>query len=162
MGKVLALQLVVKHRKPLQAADSVKAIVAHGLEGDIHSKRVSTKRQVHVLDIRVLESVGLKPGDLRDQVTVDFPDLTQLPEGKLLAIGEAVFELTMPCPVCDHVADLVGHPDPDGLIQSLQGKSGMLARVVHTTREGHIKVGDCVSIYTGDTSEFAIGSSTVP
>ena len=161
MGKVLSLQIVVKHRKPLQPVDSVKAIVGHGLEGDVHSKRVSTKRQVHLLDTRVLESVGLHPGDLRDQITVDFPNLTQLPEGALLAVGETVFELTMSCPVCDHVADLAGHPAPDGLIQSLQGKSGMLAKVVHTTGEGRITVGDSVSVYTGDTSTFKIGSSTL-
>ena len=110
----------------------------------------------------MLESVGLHPGDLRDQITVDFPNLTQLPEGTLLAVGETVFELTMSCPVCDHVADLAGHPDPDGLIQSLQGKSGMLAKVVHTTGEGRITVGDSVSIYAGDTSTFKIGSLTLP
>ena len=148
MGKVLSLQLVTKHGKPLQPVDSVKALVGHGLEGDVHSKRVSTKRQVHVLDIRVLGSVGLQPGDLRDQITVDFPSLTQLPNGTLLNIGETVFELTMSCPVCDHVADLAGHPDPDGLIQSLQGESGMLAKVVHTTGEGLIRVGDSVRVCT--------------
>ena len=53
-------------------------------------------------------------------------------------------------------------PIQTGLIQSLQGKSGILAMVVHTTREGRIKVGDSVSIYAEDTSNFAIGSSVVP
>ncbi len=154
MGKVVSLQLVVKHGKPLRRVDSVEAIVGHGLEGDVHTKRVrGTKRQVLLLDTRVVESVGLQPGDLREQVTVDFPELMQLPEGTSVAIGEAVMELTMPCPVCDHVAELTDHPDKAGLTEALEGGSGMLAKVVATSGEGRIQVGDSVRVYERNTSK---------
>ena len=87
MAKVVSLQVHEGHGKPMRAVVEVHARVGGGIEGDSHVDR--TKRAVTVVDLSTHESVGVKPGDLREQITVEgLPTLGDLAEGTQLRIGE--------------------------------------------------------------------------
>ena len=86
MARVLSLQLHGTHGEPLQTKDEVRGRVGGGLEGDSHVDR--EKRGVVVLDRSTNDALGLKAGDLREQITIEgMPDLNSLAVGTRLRIG---------------------------------------------------------------------------
>ena len=85
-----------------------------------------------------LESVGVKPGEIRENLTVEGDDVEQWPIGQRVRAGEAVFEITMVCDPCHGMDEL-----REGLRAELEGKRGMLARIVES---GEIAVGDPVEL----------------
>ncbi len=95
-----------------------------------------------------LEAVGLAHGALREQLTVDFPGLDNLPGGTRLQVGDAVLEVTGPCEPCEVIGALNGVPDPVALRESLRGCRGMLTKVVATSGDGRIRPGDAVVALT--------------
>lgn len=144
-GTVVSLQILTAHRTRPQRVREVRALVDHGLEGDIHGKqRAGSRRQMLMLDQRVLAAFGLEPGDLREQITVDFPSLDALPAGSLLRIGQVTCELTASCTPCTHIGGLLGVVDPAALQKELDGRRGQLARIVQVQGDGLIRVGDAV------------------
>lgn len=140
MGRVVSLQVKRRHWEPLEPVDAVRA-TRLGLEGDHHAGRDGGKRQVLMVEAGDLQGLGLSPGDLREQVTVDLPGLMVLAEGTRLRVGEAILELTGVCEPCTHIGEHVGVEDHEGFRQTLEGRRGMLARVV---REGAIRLEDPV------------------
>jgi hypothetical protein len=146
VGRVVSLQVVPEHGNPPRPVPQVQAVVGVGLLGDVHARgRSSRSRQVLLVDVSALRTLGLRPGDLREQVTVDLPGLDALPAGTRLQVGQAVCELTGPCEPCIHIGMLVGVSDPRGLRQRLAGRRGQLAMVVATAGEGWIRVGDPIT-----------------
>jgi MOSC domain-containing protein YiiM len=96
VGRVVSLQTKREHFPALESVDSFRA-TSLGLEGDKHAGREAGKRQVLLAEAGDLLHLDLKPGDLREQVTVDLPGLMSLAAGTRLRIGEAVLEVTGPC-----------------------------------------------------------------
>ncbi|MGH2547016.1 MAG: MOSC domain-containing protein [Actinomycetota bacterium] len=142
MGRVVSLQTKREHPAPLEPVESFRATEL-GLEGDRHAGRQEGKRQVLLAEAGDLRDLGLDPGDLREQVTLDLPGLMSLDEGTRLRVGEAVLELTGVCEPCTHIGEHIGAEDPEVLRQSLVGRRGMLARVVG---EGPIRRDDPVEV----------------
>jgi MOSC domain-containing protein YiiM len=140
VGRVVSLQVKRRHWEPLEPVDAVRATPL-GLEGDHHAGREDGKRQVLMVEAGDLRGLGLSPGDLREQVTVDLPGLMVMTEGTRLRVGEAILELTGVCEPCTHIGEHVGVEDHEGFRQTLEGRRGMLARVV---REGAIRLEDPV------------------
>ena len=86
-----------------------------------------------------LESVGVEPGAIRENLTVEGADVQQWPIGQRVKVGgEAVFEITMVCDPCARMDAL-----REGLRAELDGKRGMLARIVES---GEVAVGDPVEL----------------
>jgi len=86
-----------------------------------------------------LRSVGVDPGAIRENLTVEGMDVQEWPAGQRLRVGDgAVFEITMVCDPCHRMDEL-----RDGLRAELDGKRGMLARVVES---GDVAVGDPVEL----------------
>jgi MOSC domain-containing protein YiiM len=139
-GTVVSLQLKRDHWAALEAVDSVEATPV-GLDGDRHSGRENGKRQILLMAATDLEELGLRPGDLREQVTVDLPGLMSLAAGTRLKVGPAILEITGECTGCTHIGEHVGVDDPEAFRQRLVGRRGMLARVAEP---GTIRVGDAV------------------
>lgn len=139
-GTVVALHLNRRRHAPLEPVEQVH-VTAAGIEGDIHAGRLGGRRQVLIVDAGDLERLGLAPGDLREQVTVDLPELMATAAGTRLALGRAEVEVTGPCEPCTHIGEHLGAAEPEALRRRLMGRRGMLARV---TREGRIAVGDAV------------------
>ena len=149
-GRVLSLQLLTAHGTRPRPVPEVRALVGRGLDGDIHGKtKPDSRRQVLIVDRATLLAMGLGPGDLREQITVEFPSLETLPVGTLLRTGEVTFELTGVCEPCTHIGALNGVSDAEAFRSALGGRRGQLARVTTVEGEGHIRVGDVIAVVTG-------------
>ena len=112
------------------------AIVGQGLEGCAHAN--PPKREVLFVSKEHLDSVGVDPGAIRENLTVEGDDVQRWPVGQRVRAGGAVFEITMVCDPCHRMDELRG-----GLRTELDGKRGMLARVVES---GEVAVGDQVEL----------------
>lgn len=142
-GRVVSIQIVTEHRAKPRRVPEVRALVDHGLEGDVHGKKqAGGRRQVLIIDQTIHGILGVQPGDLREQITVDFPALDSMPPGTLVRIGEVTLELTSSCDPCTHIGGLLGVADPQAFERQLEGRRGQLARVVSVDGEGLIRVGD--------------------
>ncbi len=142
MARVVSLQLHVGHGRPMKPVSEATARVGGGLEGDSHAAR--SKRAVTVVDRSTHDAVGVKPGDLREQITVEgLPDLGALAEGTQLRIGAITLRVNGPCDPCEHIGEMNG-ADPKEFRARLEGRRGLVCRVV--TAGGPVQVGDKVSV----------------
>jgi MOSC domain-containing protein YiiM len=114
------------------ALERVRAVEGHGFEGCAHAN--PPRREVLFASADHLDSVGVEPGAIRENVTVSGADVQAWPVGQRVRVGEATFEITMVCDPCQKMDAL-----RLGLRSELDGKRGMLARVVEG---GEISVGD--------------------
>jgi MOSC domain-containing protein YiiM len=112
------------------------AIAGQGLEGCAHAN--PPKREVLFVSKQHLDSVGVDPGAIRENILVEGDDVEQWPIGQRIRAGGAEFEITMVCDPCHRMDEL-----RQGLRAELQGKRGMLARVVES---GEVAVGDDVTL----------------
>jgi MOSC domain-containing protein YiiM len=114
-----------------------------GLEGDSHVAKGT--RAVLVVDRSVLDDLGLAPGDLREQVTVEgIRDVTSLAPGTLLRAGGITLRVNGPCEPCTHIGGMLEVEDPEIFRLSLQGRRGAACTVVEAN--GSARVGDAVEI----------------
>jgi MOSC domain-containing protein YiiM len=120
-----------------EARDRVTAVQDVGLEGCAHA-RPGGQRQVLFVSKEHLDSVGVAPGAIRENITVEGDDVQAWPVGKRVRVGDALFEVTMDCPPCERMDAL-----RTGLRAELEGRRGTLARVVEG---GELAVGDEISV----------------
>src|ERR687895_2306935 len=113
-----------------------QAIAGQGLEGCAHAN--PPRREVLFASRKHLDAVGVAPGAIRENLTVDGADVQAWPVGQRVRVGEAVFEITMVCDPCHRMDEL-----RQGLRAELEGRRGMLARVVEG---GEVAVGDDVTL----------------
>ncbi len=116
--------------------ERVWAIVGQGLEGCAHAH--PPKREVLFASLEHLQSVGVEPGAIRENLTVEGDDVEKWPIGQRVRAGGAVFEITMVCDPCHRMDEL-----RQGLRAELEGKRGMLAKVVE---DGEVAVGDEIEL----------------
>jgi molybdopterin adenylyltransferase len=113
-----------------------QAIAGQGLEGCAHAN--PPRREVLFASLEHLESVEVEPGAIRENLTVEGADVQAWTVGQQVRVGEALFEITMICDPCHRMDEL-----RDGLRAELDGKRGMLARVVEG---GEVAVGDEIEL----------------
>jgi MOSC domain-containing protein YiiM len=116
--------------------ESVLAVESQGLEGCAHGN--PPRREVLLASKEHLDSVGVKPGAIRENVTVEGADVHSWPLGQRVKVGEAVLEITMVCDPCHRMDEL-----REGLRAEIDGKRGMLAHVVES---GEIALGDEIEL----------------
>ena len=122
----------------MQKVHTANLIEGLGIEGDKHASAAS-KRQVLLADKEALDAVGVLPGTIKENVTVEGVDVMQLPAGSRVRLGRsAVLEITAVCEPCFRMDEI-----RDGLKQELEGRRGMVSRVVHG---GIISVGDPIMV----------------
>ena len=149
MARVMSLQLHGAHGEPLRPASEVRGRVGGGLEGDSHVER--EKRGVVVLDRSTNDALGLRPGDLREQITVEgLPTLNSLAAGTRLRIGAITLRVNGPCEPCTHIGEMNGVPDPRGFQAGLEGRRGVICTVL--VADGPVFVGDDVAVPTAVTT----------
>jgi MOSC domain-containing protein YiiM len=119
-----------------ESRDRVKAIAGHGLEGCAHAN--PPRREVLLASREHLDAVGVEPGAIRENITVDGADVQSWPVGQRVKVGEALVEITMICEPCHRMDEL-----RSGLRAEIDGKRGMLARVVES---GEIALGDSIEL----------------
>ena len=113
------------------------ALADHGLDGCAHA-RPGGKRQVLFASSEHLDTVGVEPGRIRENLTVGGADVQSWPVGQRVRAGTAVFEITMVCDPCERMDAI-----RPGLRRELEGRRGMLAKVVE---QGEVAVGDAVEL----------------
>ncbi len=121
----------------MDARERVQAIEGHGLEGCAHA-RAGTKRQVLFASAQHLEALGVEHGRIRENFTIEDDDVHSWPVGQRVRVGEAEFEITMVCDPCSRMDEI-----RPGLQEEIDGKRGMLARVVSS---GEVAAGDEVEL----------------
>ena len=114
------------------ALERARAVAGQGFEGCAHAN--PPRREILFASEDHLRTVGVEPGAIRENVTVAGADVQAWPVGQRLRVGDALFEITMVCDPCHKMDEL-----RQGLRSELDGKRGMLARVVES---GDVAVGD--------------------
>ncbi|TMF30621.1 MAG: MOSC domain-containing protein [Chloroflexi bacterium] len=137
-ARIVSIQLCPGHREAMTLVRSATVIEGLGIEGDKHASAAS-KRQVLLADKEALDAVGVLAGTIKENVTVEGVDVMRLPSGSLVRLGRSVvLEITAVCEPCFRMDEI-----RDGLKQELEGKRGMVSRVV---RGGIINVGDPITV----------------
>jgi MOSC domain-containing protein YiiM len=117
----------------MDSRETADAVAGHGLEGCAHA-RPGSKRQVLFVSADHLRAVGIDPGTIKENLTVEGADVQAWPIGQRVQAGDAVFEVTLECEPCQLMEEI-----RPGLQAELDGRRGMLARVVET---GRVSIGD--------------------
>jgi MOSC domain-containing protein YiiM len=122
----------------MQLVSSAHLIEGLGIEGDKHASAAS-QRQVLLADKEALDTVGVLPGTIKENVTVEGVQVMELAPGSRLRLGpSAVLEITAVCEPCFRMDEI-----REGLKQELEGRRGMVSRVV---RGGIINLGDLITV----------------
>jgi MOSC domain-containing protein YiiM len=108
-----------------------------GIQGDAH-RGPNSIRQVLLEDVEVLRTLGLEPGTIKEQVTVEDVRVNDLAVGTRLVLGAVVLELTKPAGPCSRMDEI-----RPGLRAELEGCRGVLAKVMVP---GTVHVGDGVTV----------------
>jgi MOSC domain-containing protein YiiM len=108
-----------------------------GIPGDAHFAPRSV-RQVLLIEAETLEALGLEPGQVRENITVEGIGLMELPRWTRLRVGQAELEVTMVCNPCSVMDEI-----RPGLQEELRGRRGILARVAVP---GMVRHGDLVRV----------------
>jgi MOSC domain-containing protein YiiM len=132
MPELVGIWRSPKRRELMEPLESARVFENEGVEGCAH--RRGGKRNVLFVALEDLESLDVVPGAVKENFTVRGADVMQWPVGQRLQIGDAEFEVSMVCDPCENMEKI-----RPGLQEELEGKRGMLARVIRT---GDVAVGD--------------------
>ena len=114
----------------------VRAIENQGLQGCAHAN--PPRREVLLASKDHLDAVGVEPGAIRENVTVEGADVQSWRAGQRVQVGDALLEITMVCDPCQRMDEL-----RPGLRAELDDRRGMLAHVVEG---GEIALGDPIQL----------------
>jgi len=135
MARVQNLFRSSKKHFPMEQIKEARVVDDFGFEGCAHG-RPGGNRQILLVDRETLESMGLLPGAVRENITTDGLNVNGLPVGQQLRVGEAQLEVTGVCTPCDQMERI-----RPGLRKELWGRRGMLCRVL---KGGMIRQGDLI------------------
>jgi MOSC domain-containing protein YiiM len=136
MAEVAHIWRSPKRRKLMEELETADVYENEGVEGCAH--RRGGKRNVLFVAAEDLESLGVAPGRVKENFTVRGAEVMKWPVGQRLEIGEAEFEISMVCDPCELMEEI-----RPGLQSELEGKRGMLARVLKT---GRVSRGDPITL----------------
>jgi MOSC domain-containing protein YiiM len=137
-GTITNLHIARVKGTPSDPVQEATVISGLGLEGD-RSAYEGNLRQVLFVDKEILDGAGLEPGQVKENITVTGMNVAGVKPGQIFTIGDSItLEAVGDCEACSKM-DAIRL----GLMDQLQGKRGMLAKVING---GSIKVGDSVSV----------------
>jgi MOSC domain-containing protein YiiM len=125
-----------KRRELMEELETAQVFENEGVEGCAH--RRGGKRNVLFVAAEDLESLGVPPGRVKENFTVRGADVMSWRVGQRLLVGDVEFEISMVCDPCDLMEEI-----RPGLQAELEGKRGMLAKVLKT---GRVTQGDDVTL----------------
>jgi MOSC domain-containing protein YiiM len=123
--------------EPMEPRETATAVAGHGLDGCEHA-RPSTKRHVLFASAEHLRAVGVEPGTIKENFTVEGTDVEAWPVGQRVRVGESLFEVTMVCDPCSKMDEI-----RPGLQAELEGRRGVLAQIVEG---GTVAPGDAIEL----------------
>ena len=137
MAKILNLFRAPKRRAAMEELREARLVENAGIDGCAHA-RPGGKRQVLLVDIETLRTMGLAPGIIRENITTEGLDVNALKLGQKLRAGEVELQVSAVCEPCELMEEIRA-----GLMAELQGRRGMLCRV---SRGGEVKRGDSIEL----------------
>ncbi|HEY8678339.1 MAG TPA: MOSC domain-containing protein [Candidatus Dormibacteraeota bacterium] len=121
----------------MQPVPSATLTTGVGLDGDKHASAAS-KRQVLIADREALDALDLRPGTIKENLTVEGLDAMSLTPGTRIRLGAtAMLEITSVCEPCFRMDEI-----RQGLKTDLEGRRGMNSVVI---AGGPIRVGDLIT-----------------
>jgi len=142
-ARVVGLHLHERHGERPRAVDEVVGRVGGGIEGDSHAHR--EKRAVVIVDRSAHEALGLQPGDLREQITIQgLPGVTTLAPGTELRVGALTLRVNGEAAPCTHIGEMLGVDDVLAFQASLAGRRGAECTVI--AADGPVRIGDAVLV----------------
>ena len=137
-GKIVSLQLCTQARQPMTFVEEAEALADEGLKGDRHARK-GNARQILLAEKETLDALDIKPGTIRENITVQGMELSKIRAGQVFFIGDQVtLEVTGPCLRCTVMDEI-----RPGLKDELEGRGGVLAVVLNG---GSMKVGDTIRV----------------
>src|SRR2546421_2050160 len=122
----------------MRLVPTANLITGLGIEGDKHAVAASD-RQVLLADQEALDEVGVEPGTIKENLTVEGLHAMGLPAGTRVRLGDsAVLEIMKICEPCFRMDEI-----RMGLKDELVGRRGMGSVVI---QGGTIHVGDSISV----------------
>jgi len=122
----------------MRLVDAAILLKGVGLEGDKHASAAS-QRQVLLADKQDLDGLGLEPGTIKENLTIEGLAVMELEPGTRLRVGKrAVLEVNKVCEPCFRMDEI-----REGLRLQLDGRRGMMTTVVEG---GPIQVGDPIAV----------------
>ena len=137
MAKILNLFRAPKRRAAMEELREARLVENAGVDGCAHA-RPGGKRQVLLVDIETLRTMGIAPGIIRENITTEGLDVSALKIGQKLRAGEVELQVSAVCEPCELMEEIRA-----GLMAELQGRRGMLCRVL---RGGEVKRGDSIEL----------------
>lgn len=142
-ARVVGLHLHERHGEHPRAVHEVVGRVGGGIEGDSHAHRA--KRAVVIVDRSVEEELGLEPGDLREQITIEgLPGVTTLAPGTELRVGSITLRVNGEAAPCTHIGEMLGVDDVLAFQASLTGRRGAECTVI--AADGPVRIGDAALV----------------
>ncbi len=138
---VTHLFIQTAHGTPPKPSDKLELITGGGAKGDQHEHRKT--RALVLMSMFDIDRLGLNPGDLREQITLDLPELMSLTNGTTLKIGAVEIRINGDCDPCAHIGELLDVEDREAFRKSLLGHRGKLATVLNG---GIVDIGDKTEI----------------
>lgn len=137
-GRIVSLQVCPARRTPMRPVNPAVFVRDAGIEGDCHG-RSKSRRQVLLIEAETLDRLGIRPGDVKENVTTRGIDLMGLARDTRIGLGDdVVLWVTGPCAPCALMNDV-----RPGLEDELRNRRGVLAWV---EAGGAVQVGDRVRI----------------
>jgi MOSC domain-containing protein YiiM len=141
MGKILAICTSEKKGTAKQMINEAEFKVDHGIVGDAHAG--NWHRQISLLSFEKIEDFRSRGGEVDfgafgENVVVEGIDLSKLPVGTKLAIGDILLEVTQIGKVCHdrcHIFYTVG--------DCIMPREGIFTKVL---KGGMVKVGDTIEV----------------
>jgi MOSC domain-containing protein YiiM len=142
-ARVVGLHLHERHGEHPRAVVEVTGRVGGGIEGDSHADRV--KRAVVIADRSAHDALGLQPGDLREQITVEgLPGVTTLEPGTEVRLGGITLRVNGEAAPCTHIGEMLGVDDVLAFQAALAGRRGAECTVIAVA--GPARIGDPVVV----------------
>jgi MOSC domain-containing protein YiiM len=135
VGEIVGIWRAPQRRRPMERLETAR-VLENGLEGCAHSR--PGKRSILFVAAQDLDELGVDHGAVRENFTVGGADVMSWPVGQRVSVGSAEFEISMVCDPCELMEDI-----RPGLQSELEGKRGMLARVLRT---GEVALGNPVTL----------------
>ena len=92
-----------KHGAPLEPVAAIRC----DRRGIANGVSCAPFRQALIASRSIIAECGLRPGDLRENIVVDFDRLYDLPSGTVVKIGQALLRLTFHCEPCKKILKLI-------------------------------------------------------
>jgi molybdopterin adenylyltransferase len=151
MGKIKAISISNRKGVRKNNIDSAQLLIHYGLENDAHGgtwhRQVSLLAQESI-DFMRAKGLDVVAGNFAENITTEGIDLTTLPVGSRLTVGEAELVISQLGKIC-HTRCAIYHQAGDCVMP----REGIFA-VVRTP--GRIKVGDSITVQNGTSAGLAI------